>query len=384
MTRRWGLLGGVAIVVGWAVACGGSSDTSAFGDGTNGNGNGNGGEGGTGFGGNGGGNGGNGGGGNVGTVGGVTPGSACATSNAGATRPPAYLVFMYDRSASMNESVGNGQTKWTACQTALEDFFSSPTSAGIHASLTFFGQNLKADSTDCSTASYTTPQVAMTALPDATSFSAQINATKPSTDTPTLAAMQGAIQYAQTIKPTDGGKVAIVLVTDGDPNGCNGNSVGAISSAAAAVAATIPTYVVGIGNSLTNLQQIAMGGGTKAIAVSTSSPMQTTSDLENALGTIAASQLGCQYGLPAPPMGQTLDVNSVNVDYTPSGGAQTTLTYSADCSDPNGWHYDTLMNPTQIIMCPTICNTLTADKGGKVDIIFGCSTSAGDGGPPVK
>jgi hypothetical protein len=292
---------------------------------------------------------------------------------------------MYDRSASMNESVGGGQTKWTACQTALEDFFSSPTSAGIHASLTFFGQNMKADSTDCSTASYSTPQVAMTALPDANSFSSQINATKPSTDTPTLPALQGAIAYAQTIKPTDGGKVAVVLVTDGDPNGCSGNSVGAVAGAAAAVASTIPTYVVGIGNSTGNLDQIAMGGGTKAILVSTASPMQTTSDLENALGSIASMQLGCQYGLPAPPMGQSLDVNSVNVDYTPSGGAQTTLAYSADCSDPNGWHYDSTSNPTQIIMCSSICNTLTADKGGKVDIIFGCTTSvSGDGGLPVK
>jgi hypothetical protein len=381
MLRRVAVTSCVIAFVSSVVACGGGIG-SIFGGGDNNNGNSDNSTGGNGFG-NGNGSGGPGGGGTVGTVGGVTSGSACATSSAGTTRPPAYLVFMYDRSGSMNDKVGGGQTKWEACKTGLENFFSSASSSGIHASLTFFGQDSNGSNADCSAASYATPEVAMTPLPSM-AFSAQIDATKPSTDTPTLAAIQGAIQYAQTIKPTDGGKVAVVLVTDGDPHNCNGNSVQAVASAAATVASTIPTYVVGIGSSLANMQAMAAGGGTTAILVNTTTPTQVTADLENALGSIAASQLGCQYGLPAPPAGQTLDVDAVNVDYTPSGAAQTTLAYSADCSDPNGWHYDSNQNPTQIIMCSSICDTLKKDQGGKVDIIFGCSTAAGDGGLPVK
>jgi hypothetical protein len=150
------------------------------------------------------------------------------------------------------------------------------------------------------------------------------------------------------------------------------------------VADTIPTYVVGIGSSLSNMQAMAAGGGTKAILVDTTSPTQVTTDLQNALGTIAASQLGCEYGFPSPPAGQTLNIDAVNVDYTPASGKQTTLSYSADCSDANGWHYDNNQNPTQIVMCPSSCDTLKKDSGGKVDIIFGCSTAAGDGGLPVK
>jgi hypothetical protein len=359
------------------MACGGSNGSSAFGEGrTSGNGTDNS-SGGGGFG-----NGSNGG--PIGTVGGVTPGSACATSSAGTTRPPAYLVFMYDRSGSMDDSVGGGLTKWEACKSALGNFFASPSSTGIHASLTFFGTDPDSTKADCSSSSYATPQVAMTVLPDANSFSSKLAATKPSTNTPTLPAIQGAIEYAQTIKPTDGGKVAVVLVTDGDPEGCTGNSVSAVAKEAAAVAGTIPTYVVGIGSSLSNMQEMAAGGGTSAILVDTKSPTQVTSDLESALGTIAASQLGCQYGFPSPPAGQTLDVDAVNVDYTPSGAAQTTLSYSADCSDANGWHYDDNQHPTQIVMCGSICDTLKRDSGGKVDIIFGCRTAAGDGGLPVK
>jgi hypothetical protein len=315
--------------------------------------------------------------GTVGTVGGVTPGSACATSNAGTTRPPAYLVFMYDRSGSMNDPVG-GSTKWAACKTGLTNFFSSPAS-GIHASLQFFSKGNNTN-TICNRATYATPAIAMTAVP-AASFGTAINGVSPGGNTPTLPALQGAIAYAQQVKAgiTDGGKVAVVLVTDGDPNGCN-STVQNVHDAAAAVAATIPTYVIGIGPSVTNLAQMAAGGGTTPIQVNTSSPAQVTADLEKALGQIAVAQLGCEYPLPAPPAGQTINVNAVNVDYTPTGQPQTTLAYSGMCNDPNGWHYDSTTTPTKIIMCPSICDTLKADLGGKIDIIFGCSTNVPPGG----
>ena len=321
-------------------------------------------------------------GGGVGAVGAVTPGSACATSHARTTRPPAYLVFMYDQSKSMDDAVGN-TTKWAACKLGLTNFFAAASSAGIHASLTFFGKDLNESTADCSATSYETPRVAMSALPNATAYAAAINATSPSTDTPTLAALTGAHTYAKKVKaglkPNE--RVAVVLVTDGEPRGCNGNTVAAVQAVAAANKATVPTYVVGIGN-VANLSAIATSGGTKAIQVSTTSPAQVTANLEAALGQIASAQLGCEYDLPAPPAGQKLDVNSVNVDYTPAGGAQTTLQYSADCADPNGWHYDNVSAPGRIITCPAICDRLKADKGGKMDIIFGCSTAVPPGGAP--
>jgi hypothetical protein len=322
--------------------------------------------------------------GTVGTVSGVTPGSACATSNAGATRPPTYLVFMYDRSLSMSETLsGGGGTKWDACKTALTDFFADPASTGIQASLTFFGIDKDSTTKDCSAGTYVTPQVAMRPLPNSTDFANAIKGTSPSTDTPTYAAEQGAIQYAQQVKSglKNNEKVAIVLVTDGDPLFCGkDNTVTNVASAASGVKATIPTYVIGIGDSLDNLKTIASAGGTTAILVSTKTPSQLSADLEKALGSIATAQLGCDYGLPSPPAGQTLDVNTVNVNYTASGAAQKTLTYSADCADPNGWHYDSTSAPSKISMCPTICDALKADVGGKVDIIFGCTTTVGAGG----
>lgn len=375
----WALAGAIGLVV--VAGCGSSGDGSTFGSsGSSGDSSLAGGPGSIGSSGGADGTGADGGHG-AGAVGNVTPGSACANSSSGLASLPAYLVFMYDRSISMGDSVGGGQTKWTACKAGLDAFFSDPASASIHASLTFFGVDSQASSADCRASSYVTPAVAMTSLPSA-SFGTQIGATGPTTDTPTLAALQGALQYAQTVKSglTDGGKVAVVLVTDGNPHGCSGNTVAAVKAAAAASAATIPTYVIGIGKSLTNLNDIAAGGGTTAIMIDTATPAQVTADIQSAIAQIKAAQLGCDYSLPPPPAGQTLDVNAVNVDYTPGGGTMKTLAYSADCSDANGWHYDNPASPAKIITCPSICSTLQADRGGKVDIIFGCTTSVPPGG----
>ena len=338
-----------------AVGCG-SSDTSTFGggDGTSGGG----GPGGTGFGA------GDGSGG-PGTV--VSPTSACATSNAGSSLLGVDLVFMFDRSGSMDDN-----SKWTSCKAGLEAFFADPSSKGMAASMAFFAQP-----DDCNVSAYATPAVSMRFLPDATSFKTRIDAISPSGGTPTLPAMQGAIQYAQGLKAglQPGEKVVIVLVTDGDPNDCNSTPEN-VAAAAAAVAATIPTYVIGVGTGAANLNTIATGGGTApAIMVATSNPAQITADLLKAIGTIKAATLGCNYALPAPPSGKSLDKSAVNVNYTPGGGALTTLPYSADCSNPNGWHYDNPSVPSQIVMCPASCTTLQGDKaGGAIDIVFGCTT----------
>jgi Mg-chelatase subunit ChlD len=320
--------------------------------------------------------------GSSGTVGNVKPVSAtdaCASSNAGVDALPIYLVFMVDRSGSMG---GNAlATKWTPAVAALKDFFADKASANIHASLTFF------QSADiCNVATYATPSVAMSTLPS-TAFATVLDGTQPTGNTPTRPAVEGAVQYAQSVAAglKNGEKVAIVLVTDGDPNdNCSPKSTAANTGAAAAtVAATIKTYVVGVGNGAANLDTIATGGGTAPhIQVDTTNAATTSAQLRAAIGKIKASQLTCDYTLPAPPNGKTIDVNAVNVNYT-TGGKTTTLAYSADCKDANGWHYDNVTTPTKIIMCASICTTLQNDTaGGKVDIIFGCGTAVKPGDPP--
>lgn len=298
-------------------------------------------------------------------------GPACATSTAGGQAGPMYLVFMFDRSGSMkfNPSPNN---KWDSVVSGLTSFFADAQSAGLFASEQVFPKSTGCDSV----ASYQTPLVAATALPDTTGILASTlssNGPDPNFNTPTDTALQGAVAYAQSLQAT-GKKTAVVLVTDGDPQGCSAD----VPKSAAAAGAALPgirTYVIGVGDSLTNLNAIAAGGGTSsAILISTSNPSAITSNFVTALNVIRSQTIACEYTLPAPPSGETLDVNRVNVQFTPKGGTLQTLDYNANCTGGVGWHYDDPSAPTKILMCNDTCTNLLANADGKIDIVFGCTT----------
>ena len=300
----------------------------------------------------------------------VTPSSACVTSKAQGEGVPAFLVFMFDRSGSMNDN-----SKWTSCASGLKAFFADPNAQGLGASLAFFPQHIGgATNASCTAGDYTTPTVPMTALPNGVQFATAIDGTQLENDTPTLPALGGAIAYAQQVSATKkGAKVAIVLVTDGQPNKCN-STVQAVADAAKAVNGTIPTYVIGVGKSLQNLDAIAAGGGTgKAVIVDTASPAQIVTDFQKALGQVKAQALSCEFTLPAAPAGQSLDTSKVNVSFTPAAGTSSTLTYDSGCANGQGWHYDNAGTPSKIILCPSSCDAVKADKNAKVEILFGCA-----------
>jgi hypothetical protein len=251
-------------------------------------------------------------------------------------------------------------------------------------------------------------------------FTTTLDQTKPSGGTPTLPAYRGAVTYAKQVaaqRPDE--KVVIVLITDGDPgivvtsSGCNmcpagtqtgsgncfapgcednhacpanatnpcdpscNNTVSTIAQAVAgAKAAGLLTYVIGIGSDFekTNLTSWATAGGTAVIFVDANQTGQTTTEFQNALNSIRSVSLTCNFVIPPPPPGQTLDRNKVNVVYQPSSGAPTVLPYSSDCSNANGWHYDDPNAPTKIEVCPSSCATAQSDRNGKITLAFGCVT----------
>lgn len=348
---------GFASAIAMSVAACGGFDSSLFGSGDNGGGS-------------------NGNGGSAGNPdpGGVNFGqqdggvnAQCAASTDKAQLVPVYLVFMIDRSGSMAQN-----SKWPTIVSGLESFFNDPKSAGMNASIAFFKS-----ANECDINSYSTPSVPMTALPSA-AFKTTIDTFSPNGGTPTLPALQGAIKYAQEqAQIHTGSKVAVVLATDGIPNDCN-STVQNVTQAAQGVAASLPTYVIGVGDQLQSLDAIAAGGGTtKAFVVGIQNPQQTATDFENALNVIRGATLSCEFKMPTPPAGRTLDINSVNVVFTPQGGSGQTLTYNQSCMGGTGWHYDDPHNPTKIVLCGSTCNTVQAAKGGEIDVVTGCATLGG-------
>jgi hypothetical protein len=87
----------------------------------------------------------------------------------------------------------------------------------------------------------------------------------PSTETPTSAALEGAISYAQEWAGAHPGHVTIVvLATDGEPTECDTDltHIGGIAAAGVNAPPSVRTFVIGVGSSLTNLNGIAAAGGT--------------------------------------------------------------------------------------------------------------------------
>jgi hypothetical protein len=231
---------------------------------------------------------------------------------------------------------------------------------------------------DCKADAYGTPVVPPRALPDDKTFAAEIAKLDPPNEygTPTYAGLSGTIAYAETLVKEDASrKVAIVMVTDGTPEGCgnDGNTVTNTAMAAAAVADHIPTYVIGVGNNLTSLNDIAKGGGTdKAFIVSLMNPEQTRTDLLGAINLIRGKSISCELPIPTPPIGMKLDPEKVDVKFTAGGMAPTSLAYGADCTGDTAWHYDNVAQPTQILLCDSTCAAVKADPKGKLDVEFGC------------
>ncbi len=99
----------------------------------------------------------------------------------------------------------------------------------------------------------------------------------------------------------------------------------------------------------------------------------------SATAGVGAGALSCDWELPSPPQGTTLDLASVNVRFTNEAGFATTLgkVSGADaCAMFDlGWYYDNPANPKRILACPDTCTKL--QQGGamsKIDVLFGCST----------
>jgi hypothetical protein len=297
----------------------------------------------------------------------------CASSTSEAKLVPVNLVILLDRSGSMGDGInGDPALKWQPVTQGLQAFFADANSAGMSASLAMF----PSPNDECNPSVYYFAQVPMRTLPEATAFQAAIAATAPSGSTPTLPAIKGAIDYAKD-NSMPGTRTAIVLVTDGDPDTCN-SSVSNVSFEVAKVAQTIPTYVIGVGQSLTSLGMIAQSGGTgQPTLVSVGDAAQTATSFQQALEAIRGLVLTCDFPLPQPPPGMSLDFHSVNVLYTPSSGAAEQLLYNSACTGGVGWRYDDPQNPSKVILCDTSCTDAKQDHSGRIDVVFGCAT-AGD------
>jgi hypothetical protein len=204
--------------------------------------------------------------------------------------------------------------------------------------------------------------------------------------TPLPSALKGAMaQLLARQQANNGRRAALVIVTDGVPEGCpQANTVVADLQAAAARNPSISTYVVGVfgGNELpavrATIDSYAMAGGTGMPFIITAND-QLTEKFLAALNQIRGAALSCDVAIPAPSGGQ-IDFGKVNVHVDGTGGP-VDLVYveSRDrCAMAmNGWYYDVnpaMSSPMRVQLCPGVCERLKADPKGSIELRFGCKT----------
>lgn len=240
---------------------------------------------------------------------------------------------------------------------------------------------------------------------------------------PTYEALDGAIK-ALKAWPAQGKRIAL-YITDGgascasvssrpgytDGNGCNdwehpSAIVDLLTRAHADTAAPVNTFVVGVpgadshGENLNvppysvrlALSAYAWAGSPetvdpactgKAFTKSTQDPQvachfdmtrgnYSVQSVVDAIAQIRGKLLGCEYELPAPPPGETLDRGRVNVEVS-GAGTQGPLFKRRDPSDrcDDCWDYT---SEGKVVLFGKACEDVKSSPTAKVKIVVGCAT----------
>jgi hypothetical protein len=324
----------------------------------------------------------------------LDPGMACATGTASAKLANVRMLVMFDRSSSMNDKADQqtNATRWDLASAALTSFFADPAAAGLQVALRFFPHDSPmpgCNDDDCSIAACAEPIVPLATLltdpmdaHELALIAASVAAVPPrvgSQGTPISAALGGALSWAAAQRmaaPEE--NAVVVLVTDGEPNGCDDDITNIATLASDALAATgVRTYAIGLtGSQESDIDAIAAAGGTTE-GIFISDGATAKQDLLDALAAIRGSVLDCDFDMPKANDGKQVDPSKINVSYTPAGGTRMTLgrvANAAGCGTVPGWYYDNDMNPSRILLCPASCNSASVEVDATLEVQLGCVT----------
>jgi hypothetical protein len=327
------------------------------------------------------------------------PDAGCATADFSGKLIPANLLFVIDRSGSMNcnlppttssadcekypvKADPSQPSKWELTEAALENAITElEQSPNVSAGVSMF----PVAGSDCNVQPNGVPNVAVAKL-DATqaqkmdNFLGQVS---PGGDTPLAGAT--ILSYAYLQSQHLPGNSFVVLLTDGYETCSPGSLPNLLNQDVPnALKIGIRTFAIGVPgseNSRALLSQVAWLGGTPRDPNCDHSGSQvdvgdchfdmTTSqnfatDLANALKAISGTVLTCEFDLPKPD-GGAVDPNKVNV--TVNG--QLVQQDNKPCGQAQGWQYNA--NKTKIELCGTPC-TQVEQQSAPVKIVLGCPT----------
>jgi Mg-chelatase subunit ChlD len=331
--------------------------------------------------------------------------AACANSTDETEALPPVVQWVVDTSGSMDwppgwapsspdDSKPPGATKWEITRDALLTAVAS-LGGDIALGASFF-PSVAQEGDTCLLNEQAVP-IAVLGAADSearAAWESAVGDVAPEGATPTHGAYLFGLEQLATSKLP--GDRVILLITDGTPTctlscECTEDNLPVdsqplIDEASEAFANGVRTFVIGSpGSEQTRdvLSRLASEGGTARDGCSDAGPeychfdMTTEPDLAKGLAR-ALEQIGtnlrsCAYPIPAPPAGQALDPELVNVLYTPEGADTETIARDPsnhDCSE--GWQYSA--DGQNIVLCGQVCERVRAEPNATVEVLFGCET----------
>jgi len=339
--------------------------------------------------------------------------SRCATSTVKSSLLPSNLLFVMDRSGSMacnpppitpsdvcerDEQRADvaAPSKWELTSNQLMAAIRTlPDSAGVGMSY-FSNDDLCGVSAVPAVPVSRNTQGQLTLI--ATTLSA-LSKKVPTGSTPLVGATLLAYDYFHNaaLDGTIAGNRYVVLITDGqqsaacnDATQCNtAEECSELLIRKAAIASgpgvNIRTFVIGVpGSELgrTVLSRLANAGGTglaRCVPEQGDCHFDVTREvdlragLQRALQSIAGQTLTCELEVPEHDAAGTVDIQRLNVVFTPHEGNARVIPVSPSLpcdAGADGWQYD----PTKrlIRLCGNSCTSVRNDRGGRIDVVLGC------------
>lgn len=332
------------------------------------------------------------------------PDAACATTKISAKRAPANILFIVDRSKSMlcnppptttsaaceatlNTADGSKPTKWSITKAALKAAIGAMP-AEDSAGLTYFSVD-----DDCLVQDTPNVPVAQITPQHLTLLAQSLDNIGPDGNTPIIGGVT--LGYKHLDENVFVGRRFLVLITDGQETCApvSYKQTFLTKTVPEATAVGIKTFVIGAPGSepaRSFLSEIAFQGGTAKSATCNHSPtppdlgdchfdltdsaLDLTTALGQALEKVSKEALTCEYELPLPPEGGTIDYGKVNVIFTPGSGGQQVIPQDSakGCTGADGWQYSA--DGHRITLCGPSCEKVKADTAGSVSIALGCVT----------
>ena len=306
-----------------------------------------------------------------GALGTSNPDSNCAATSQGAVPLPPDILIIQDKSGSMDGAADGSCTrncgansKWSQVTTALNQVVTM-TDTTVNWGLKFFATSNNSCTTDANVEVPIGPA-------NGTAIAAAITAARTGSPTPTRLAENAGAMYMASL--TDANPKYLLLATDGLPN-CDpsmptmtnaDDSAGAEQAVTDAFNMGLPTFVVGIGDTMgtATLNQMALNGGVPQMGAATSFyAVSDTTSLVDVLNTILGQVASCKFDIGAAPNSHTSN------DYIDVFGDGVPI--PQDTTHTDGWDYTNAAHTAIEVYGPR-CDAVMAGTIMTVTVTFRC------------